>query len=280
MRAALGLGQDVRGVAALVPMDLPVGHLPRPVGHLVEEPPVVRDDDERTVLEMPGQPGDRLDVEVVGRLVENEKVGLGHEQPGEGDTSPLAAGHALDGCVEGDVGQQPGQDVPGPRVAGPVVLGTVTEHDRPYGGPLRELVALGQKPKPRPPRPGDPPVIRLDPPRQQGDQGGLAVAVTAHDADPVPRGDAERDAVEQRNRPVGLAETFNIDEIHNASKAIRPSPPRVPPSYACGQPRRITRSAIPRRSSIPAANRRPAPPEKIACSMVADRSTPVEVNSG
>ena len=42
------------------------------------------------VLERPLEPGDRLGVEVVGRLVEEQQVRLGQEQPAEGDPAPLA----------------------------------------------------------------------------------------------------------------------------------------------------------------------------------------------
>jgi hypothetical protein len=39
---------------------------------------------------MPGEPGDALDVEVVGRLVEDDQVLLGDQQLGERDTAALA----------------------------------------------------------------------------------------------------------------------------------------------------------------------------------------------
>ena len=38
------------------------------------------------------EPGDRLGVEVVGRLVEQQQVGRGEQQPAQGDAAPLAAG--------------------------------------------------------------------------------------------------------------------------------------------------------------------------------------------
>ena len=72
----LGLGEHERGVPALVGVDDAVVHLPRPLAHRVQEPPVVGDHDQRgrAVGEVVGQPGDRLDVEVVGGLVEHDQV--------------------------------------------------------------------------------------------------------------------------------------------------------------------------------------------------------------
>ena len=58
----LGPGQHVRRVPALVRGGLAVVHLPHAVAHGVEEPPVVRDDDQRAAP-LPAEPGD----EVVGQ---------------------------------------------------------------------------------------------------------------------------------------------------------------------------------------------------------------------
>ena len=57
------------------------------------------DDQERPAPapQMPGQPVDALDVEMVRRLVEHEQVGaldgVGDKQRAEGSASPLATGH-------------------------------------------------------------------------------------------------------------------------------------------------------------------------------------------
>jgi hypothetical protein len=57
---------------AVVGVHLAVGDLPGLLGDLVEEPAVVGDHDERppVLAQVPGQPADRPDVEMVGRLVE------------------------------------------------------------------------------------------------------------------------------------------------------------------------------------------------------------------
>src|SRR5205807_9872478 len=79
---ALGTGEDPGRVPALVRADGEVGHFPGARTDGVEEPPVVRDDDQGTPPpeQVPGQPGDPGDVEVVGRLVEDEQVGGPYEQ--------------------------------------------------------------------------------------------------------------------------------------------------------------------------------------------------------
>ena len=59
---------------------------------------VVADDDERArpAVEQVLEPGQRVDVEVVGGLVEQQDVRLGHQQPGQLQPAPLAAGELAD----------------------------------------------------------------------------------------------------------------------------------------------------------------------------------------
>src|SRR6266545_1727600 len=54
-----------------------------PAGDVIEEVPVVRDGDDGALvgLEEALEPGDRLGVEVVRRLIEQEQVGRGEQQP-------------------------------------------------------------------------------------------------------------------------------------------------------------------------------------------------------
>ena len=67
--------------------------LENPAGDVVEEVAIVRDRDDgaRVVLEEPLEPRDRLGVEVVGRLVEQQQVGRLQQQPAERHAAPLAA---------------------------------------------------------------------------------------------------------------------------------------------------------------------------------------------
>ena len=65
-----------------------------PAGDVVEEVPVVRDRDDGALVlgEEALEPADRLGVEVVRRLVEQQQVGRREQQPAERDAPPLAAG--------------------------------------------------------------------------------------------------------------------------------------------------------------------------------------------
>ena len=63
-----------------------------------------RDDGALVVLEEALEPGDRLGVEVVRRLVEQQEVGRGEQQPAERDAPPLAAGERRDVAVAGRAG--------------------------------------------------------------------------------------------------------------------------------------------------------------------------------
>ena len=85
----------------------PAGQVPQPpvaqqrnraVAHPLEEVPVVRDDDQRPrpAVQEVLQRGQRVDVEVVGRLVEQQHVRLGHEQSQQLQSAALATGQLAD----------------------------------------------------------------------------------------------------------------------------------------------------------------------------------------
>ena len=147
----LRLGQHVRRVTAVVLVDDGVVDLPRPVAHRVEEPAVVGDHHERRRPpgEVARQPVDRLDVEVVGGLVEDEQVVVAEEQPGQRAASSLAAGQPAHLAVEPDPGEQHLDDLPGRGVRGPLVVGAVAEDHRADGGRGVELVALREVAQPQ-----------------------------------------------------------------------------------------------------------------------------------
>src|SRR5262249_48000562 len=77
-------------VVALVGDAAPAVELEDPAGDIVEEVAVVGDDQDRTgiVAQVALEPGHRLGVQVVGRLVEQEEIGLLQEEPAERDTPP------------------------------------------------------------------------------------------------------------------------------------------------------------------------------------------------
>ena len=64
------------------------------IGDVVEQIAVMTDDDDgrRAALQIVGEPQHAFEVEIVGRLVEQQKVGLGEQDGGERDPHPPAAG--------------------------------------------------------------------------------------------------------------------------------------------------------------------------------------------
>ena len=84
-----------------------------PLRDVVEEVAVVGDGDDRAgvLVEEALEPLDRLGVEVVGRLVEQQQVGVLEEQPGERHAALLAAGQRRDVGVVGRAAQRVHRDV-------------------------------------------------------------------------------------------------------------------------------------------------------------------------
>ena len=107
-RLLLLLGREPRlllleptGVVALVRDPAAAVELEDPAGDVVEEVPVVSDGDDgaRVLGEEPLEPGDRLGVEMVRRLVQEQQVRRGQEQPAQSDAPPLASGEGCDVAV-------------------------------------------------------------------------------------------------------------------------------------------------------------------------------------
>ena len=90
--------------AHVVDVDLgPVGvEVEHPVDGRLEQRGVVADHDQPALvgLEEVAQPDDRVGVEVVGRLVEQQRLGAGEQDPGQLDPPPLATGEGLQRLAE------------------------------------------------------------------------------------------------------------------------------------------------------------------------------------
>ena len=82
------------GVIALVGNAAAVIELENPAGDVVQEVAVVGDDQDgaRIIAQMAFQPVHALGVEMVGRLVEQQQIGLVEQQPAQRDAALLAAG--------------------------------------------------------------------------------------------------------------------------------------------------------------------------------------------
>src|SRR6516165_3644546 len=95
-------------VIALVGNAAAAVELEDPAGDVVEEVAVVGDDQDRAwiVAQVALEPRHRLGVEMVGRLVEQQKLGLLEEQPAQRDAATLAAGEFGDVGVVGRAAQR------------------------------------------------------------------------------------------------------------------------------------------------------------------------------
>ena len=206
-------GQHIRGVPPVVGVHLPVGQFPGPVAHRIQEPAVVghRNQCLRPPGQVLGQPVDSLNVQVVGGLVQEQQVVLADQDRGQRDPPGLAAGEPVRRGGQVHPGQQGGQHGPGPGVGRPGVLGQVADHDRGHGA--GQLTALGQHPGPQPPGAGRPAAVQRLGPGQHRQQGALARAVAADDADPVTDRDPGRYPVQQRPLPVRLDGPLQVDQV-------------------------------------------------------------------
>lgn len=171
-------------------------------------------------LEVARQPGDALDVEVVGGLVEDDQVGLADEELREGDAAALTAGQGRDDRVESlrEAGQvesaeETGEHVADLGVARPLVVGEVADDLVPDGRLGVEGVVLREDAEAQAAAVGDAAGVGVLQLGEHPDEGGLAVAVTPDDTDPVPLGHAERYAVEQGTGAVHLADCLDIDQV-------------------------------------------------------------------
>ena len=114
-RLTFGALARERRVAAAIERELAGIEMQDPVDRIVEQVAVVADDDHgaRIAREMIGQPQRAFEIEIVGRLVEQQQVGLGEQHRRERDAHAPAAGEIraralLRGVVEAEAGEDRG----------------------------------------------------------------------------------------------------------------------------------------------------------------------------
>ena len=210
------------------------------------------------------EPGEGGDVEVVGRLVEQQQVGILQEQPRQRGAHLPAAGEGRAGLLQlGQREAEPGQQPFGAVAAEPLVevvellvqvgqrrrelqLGLAVggraqpvlgrrqpllqrgspRHRRQHrldhragrerGHVLRQVADAGAAP------PGERAGVGRHLACQDAEQGRLAGAVGAEQADPVVRADREAGAVEEDLGPVGQGKTADDEEAHRQRSVARP----------------------------------------------------------
>ena len=169
------------------------------------------------------QPRGRFEIEVVGRLVEQQQVGLDEERGGERDPHAPAAGevgqrHPLHRLVDAEAGQQacgprrrrvradlrePGLDLDAPRSLGVLCFGDQGRAflvRRKHGGAGRLRPArhfLVDQPDGKAAGADDRALVGLEPPRDEAEQGRLAAAVAPHQPEPAARADLRGHAGEE-----------------------------------------------------------------------------------
>ena len=230
------------GVAAAIDRQLPAIEMQDVIDGLVQQVAVVRDDDRgaRIALEIVVEPDRALDVEVVGRLVEQQQVGLREQHRGQRHAHPPAAGEvgagpALRGRIEAEPVQdrggagrrrmradidEPRLDLGAPKAVGPLRfrhqartfdIGGEDDGMQRLGAGRRLLRhradahALGHRDRARIHRP-----LAED----RLEQGGLAGPVAADETDAGAIGDREARAVE--DQALADAEGEVVDAEHGA----------------------------------------------------------------
>ncbi len=229
LAAALRLGQHVGGVAALVGVDRTVVDLPGPLADLVEEPPVVGDDHQGEDLRRTrccASQATRLDVEVVGRLVEHEQVVVAEQQRRQRAPPALATGERR--CDRPRSQRDPGRAAPRrPRGCGrrPPTRGRPDRRApprgpcgcrrarRPGGGSRRSARAAAR------PGPSRPPRARSSPP------AGSVLPSPLRPTMPIrsPAAMPSETSLEQRADAVRLGHALEVQEISHKSPVWAPA---------------------------------------------------------
>jgi hypothetical protein len=135
-------------------------------------------------LQISCEPVNRLDIEVVCGLVEDQKVQIIEEQPGQRDAATLPTGHRADLPIQGVCATEKGcHDFTSPRVSGPLVVGTVSNDDVAHRRGWVQCIVLTEHPEPQMPRMRHPPGIsRLHAPKDAHERR-LSTPVAPYDAD-------------------------------------------------------------------------------------------------
>jgi hypothetical protein len=148
--------------------------------------------------------GDAVEVEMVGRLVEDQHLVVSGQQRSQGHSLALAAG------------QLTGVDRCHPGHAQPVEQrgGLPTGADCGPHGARRQQRLLGQQSHSDTPSPADHTGLGFVEARQQAQQRALAAAVQPDHSDAIAGGHGEVDACEQRPIRTGCRQVLGVDEDH------------------------------------------------------------------
>ncbi len=249
---ALLARDEVLGVVALVEVDLAVVDLGHAVDHGVHEGAVVADHDDGALVAAQEalEPLDRLQIEVVGGLVEQQHLGVADEQLRERDAHLPAAGELVGGARHVRLGEAQAEQhashlglqrvaahhlvgVPGPPHGRQLRLGGVAaqlglqlvqallglehlhlagEHLLEHGQPAHLDGLLLEVAHPGPLGEQDAPLVGVVLARDDVQERRLARAVGPHERQAVVLLQAEGDVVEQLASAVGLREVLGLED--------------------------------------------------------------------
>ena len=188
--------QHVCAVPALEGVDDTVMHLPHRGADLVQEPPVVGDQEQGAgvlgppVLQVLGQPVDGDHVEVIGRLVQGQDVPVLEQEPGQVRPAALAAREGAHLGLQLHAAQKGLDDFTRPGVGGPFVVLAVLQGGLADRVLVLQGVPLIQHAKGQAIAHGHPPLVGFLGTVQEVKERGLSVPVPPHDADSVTLEDA------------------------------------------------------------------------------------------
>ncbi len=217
--AALEIGGVVAGPAA----QAPAIQLQDAPGQSAQEGAVVGDEEERAreAPQLAFEPGDGVDVQVVGGLVEEEQVRRHHQGAGE-QGPPLAAGGergqvgvtVQTGPREGLL-HQVGLFGSGRRQAG---RGEARGHRLAHAAGERLRQLLGQEGHAQARGAGDLAGVGGQRALEEAKQGGLAGAVAPQQADALAALDLQLDAVKEERPAQGEGDVLEVDEGHGGRR--------------------------------------------------------------
>ena len=188
---ALHALQHIRGISAFERVYHAVVDLPHRLAHLVEEPAVVGDEQQRalagrpTVLQVLGEPVDGHHVQMVRGLVKRENVPVLEQQAGKVGAAALTAGQRADFRVQADAAEQRFDDFTRFGFRGPLVIFSPFQRGFAHRGVVVERVTLVEHAERQSIAHGHATGIRLLRAFEQMQQCRFAVAVFADDADAV-----------------------------------------------------------------------------------------------
>jgi hypothetical protein len=162
---------------------------------------------------MIGQPGHRLDVEVVGRLVQHEQVMVADQQSGQRDPAALTPAEVSHRRVQVHAADKVLDHRPGTSVGRPDMIRLAGDDPVPDRIGCLLVVSLTQRADGYRAAANHPALIRRQVTGEQPQQAGLAVAVAAHHADHLAGADSEADLVQQRPGAERKTDSLGVDQI-------------------------------------------------------------------